>query len=84
VTVLSDGAEGPRGAASDCPTHHVLDWFHLAMRPQHVAQTVKGWPGSPRGAHLMLKVRTAVMNDTFDWDHVAAEWRANRPHRRAA
>jgi hypothetical protein len=24
---------------------------------------------SPRGAHLMLKVRTAVLNDTFDRDH---------------
>jgi len=26
------------------PTSHVLDWFHLAMRIQHVAQAVKGWP----------------------------------------
>jgi hypothetical protein len=26
------------------PTHHVLDWLHLSMRIQHVAQTVKGWP----------------------------------------
>src|SRR3954454_4311775 len=40
---------------------------------------------SPRGAHLMLKVRTAVMNGTFNRDHAAAEWRAKRPyHRRAA
>ena len=41
VTVLSDGADGPRSlgeAASPGPTHHVLDWFHLAMRVQHVAQ----------------------------------------------
>jgi hypothetical protein len=183
------------------PTHHVLDWFHLAMRIQHVAQTVKGWPDataedreegarlfdvveehirwrlwhgqvqraldlvgeavaplesaandktsptavpaakvsnalrtletyvaghaeiiinyagarrsdepistattestvqwllhrrmngnqqmrwSPCGAHLMLKVRTAVINGTFDQDCVAAEWRAKRPYRRAA
>jgi hypothetical protein len=47
VTILSDGADGPRSlgeAASVGPTHHVLDWFHLAMRIQHVAQTVKGWP----------------------------------------
>jgi len=27
---------------------------------------------SPRGAHLMLKVRTAVTNGTFDRDHAAA------------
>jgi hypothetical protein len=23
--------------------HHVLDWFHLAMRVQHVAQATKSW-----------------------------------------
>jgi hypothetical protein len=31
-------------AASMGPVRHVLDWFHLAMRIQHVAQCVKGWP----------------------------------------
>jgi hypothetical protein len=204
VTILSDGADGPRAAgeaASLGPTRHVLDWFHLSMRIQHVTQAVAVWPKdtaenrqegarladvvdhhirwrlwhgqlrraldvigetlpaldvlvnqktspvavsagkvadklraletyvsgqpeiiidyatarrgdqpistaitestvqwllhrqmnanqqmrwSPRGAHLMLKVRTAVMNGTFDHDHVAAEWRAKRPYRRAA
>ena len=47
LTILSDGAAGPRSlgeAASIGPTFHVLDWFHLAMRIQHVAQAVKGWP----------------------------------------
>jgi hypothetical protein len=47
VTILSDGAEGPRSlgeAASVGPTHHVLDWFHLSMRVQHVAQAAMGWP----------------------------------------
>jgi len=45
VTILRDGAEGPRGVgetASVGPTRHVLDWFRLAMRIQHVAHTVKG------------------------------------------
>jgi hypothetical protein len=204
VTILSDGADGPRGLAQMAslgPTHHVLDWFHLAMHIQHLAQTVKGWPKdtaencqegarlldvveahirwrlwhgqvqraldligeilgpleaaandktspvtgpagkvvealrtletyvagqsaiiidyatarrcelpistaatestvqwllhrrmsasqqmrwSPRGAHLMLKVRTAVVNGTLARDHAAAEWRAKRPYRRAA
>ena len=47
VTILSDGADGPRSlgeAASVGPTRHVLDWFHLSMRIQHVAQAAKGWP----------------------------------------
>jgi hypothetical protein len=41
VTILSDGAEGPRSlgeAASTGTVFHVLDWFHLAMRVQHAAQ----------------------------------------------
>jgi len=47
VTILSDGADGPRSlgeAASPGPTHHVLDWFHLSMRVQHVAQAALSWP----------------------------------------
>jgi hypothetical protein len=202
VTILSDGADGPRSlgeAASPGPTHHVLDWFHLAMRVQHVAQAAKSWPEateperqagarltetierirwrlwhgqvrraldlidetiaivdapaddmspmtaaarkvtrllgdletyvsgqsaiiidyatarrceepistaitestvqwllhrrmsaqqqmrwSPRGAHLMLKVRTAVMNGTLDRDYAIAECWARRPFWRAA
>lgn len=203
VTILSDGADAPRSlgeAASVGATHHVLDWFHLSMRIQHVAQTVKGWPDataedrqegarltdivdqhirwrlwhgqvqralelisdtlepldavargaspaatpaaklagvlrsletyvsgqsdliidyaearhsdepistattestvqwllhrrmganqqmrwSPRGAHLMLKVRTSVVNETFNRDHANAERWARRPYRSAA
>jgi hypothetical protein len=202
VTILSDGADGPRSlgeSASVGPAHHVLDWFHLAMRVQHVAQAAKSWPDasaedceagsclsetierirwrlwhgqvgrgleligetmvtlegmaettspaaavalkvagllgdletyvcgqsdiiidyatarrrkepistavtestvqwllhrrmnaqqqmrwSPRGAHLMLKVRCAVMNGTLEYDHAVAETRACRPFRRAA
>jgi hypothetical protein len=51
VTILSDGADGPRAlgaAASIGPTEHVLDWFHLAMRIQHVAQATKSWPVTKR------------------------------------
>jgi hypothetical protein len=47
VTILSDGAAGPRAvgeAASLGPTRHVLDCFHLAMRVHQVARAVKGWP----------------------------------------
>ena len=202
ITILSDGADGPRAlgeAASIGPTEHVLDWFHLAMRIQHVAQAAKSWPDtkraereegarladnvehihwrlwhgqvqraldligetlvmleaiaktaspkaatagkvlgvlrgletyvsgqsaliidyatargsdepistattestvqwllhrrmgnnqqmrwSPRGAHLMLKVRTSVMNGTFNQDHTTAERWVRRPFRKAA
>jgi hypothetical protein len=52
VTILSDGAEGPRSlgeAACIGPTEHVLDWFHLAMRIQHVAQAAKGWSAGTPG-----------------------------------
>jgi hypothetical protein len=47
VTILSDGADGPRSlgeAAGPGPTHHVLDWLHLAMRVRHVAQAATSWP----------------------------------------
>jgi hypothetical protein len=47
VTILSDAADGPRSlgeSASVGPTHHVLDWFHLAMRIQHVSPAAKSWP----------------------------------------
>jgi hypothetical protein len=36
------------------------------------------------GAHMMLKVRTAVANGTFERDHAVAERWARRPFRRAA
>lgn len=52
VAILSDGADGPRSlgeAACIGPTSHVLDWFHLAMRIQHVAQAAKGWPADKSG-----------------------------------
>jgi hypothetical protein len=39
---------------------------------------------SPRGAHRMLKVRTAVANGTLADDHAAAEPWARRPFRPAA
>jgi hypothetical protein len=44
----------------------------LGQRLLHRRMTAKQqmrW--SPRGAHFMLKVRTAVMNGTFEQDHLA-------------
>jgi hypothetical protein len=46
------------------------------------AQQQMRW--SPRGAHLMLKVRTAVVNGTLHRDLVVAERWARRPFGRAA
>ena len=71
VTILSDGAEGPRSlgaAASVGPVSHVLDWFHLSIRVQHVAQAVLGWGTAMPAAA----------------DHAAAEPYACRPFRPAA
>jgi hypothetical protein len=68
VTILSDGADGPRAlgeAASVDPTHHVLDWFHLAMRIQHVAQAVKSWPE----ARLAEREEGARLADTIEHIH---------------
>lgn len=64
VTILSDGAEGPRslaGAASFGPVRHVLDWFHLSMRVQHVAQAVNGWAAAePDAAERTVTIADAV------------------------
>ena len=68
VTILSDGADGPRAlgeAASVGPTHHVLDWFHLAMRIQHVAQAAKSWPE----ARLAEREEGARLADTIEHIH---------------
>ena len=49
VTILSDGADGPRSlgeAASIGTVYHVLHWLHLAMRIQHAAQCAGGWPAN--------------------------------------
>jgi len=70
VTILSDGAEGPRGVgetASVGPTCHVLDWFHLAMRIQHVAQTVKGWPEDNTEDRQQRAGLTDVIEEHIRW-----------------
>ena len=64
---------------STATTESTVQW--LPHRRMNANQQMR-W--SPRGARLMLKVRTAEMNGTLDRDHVAAERRANRPYRRAA
>jgi hypothetical protein len=60
-------------------TESTVQWLlHRRMN----AQQQMLW--SPRGARLMLKVRTSVVNGTLDRDHAVAERWARRPFRRAA
>jgi hypothetical protein len=64
---------------STAVTESRVQWLlHRRMN----AQQQMRW--TPRGAHLMLKVRCAVMNGTLARDHTVAEQRARRPFRRRA
>lgn len=60
-------------------TESTVQW--LLHRRTNAQQQMR-W--SPKGAHLMLKVRTSAVNGTFDLDHAAAERWARRPFRRVA
>jgi hypothetical protein len=60
-------------------TESTVQWLlHRRMS----AQQQMRW--SPKGAHLLLKVRTSVVNGTLDRDHVVAECYALPPFPRAA
>jgi hypothetical protein len=60
-------------------TESTVQWLlHRRMN----AQQQMRW--SPRGAHLMLKVRTSVVNGTLSRDYAVAERWARRPFRGAA
>jgi len=64
---------------STATTESTVQWLlHRRMS----AQQQMRW--SPRGAHLMLKVRTSVVNETFNKDHASAERWVRRPFRQAA
>jgi hypothetical protein len=64
---------------STAVTESTVQWLlHRRMN----AQQQMRW--TPRGAHLMLKVRCAVMSSTLEHDHAVAERRTCRPFRRAA
>jgi hypothetical protein len=64
---------------STAPTESTVQW--LLHRRMGANQQMR-W--SPRGAHMMLKVRTAVANGTLERDYAVAERWARRPFRRAA
>ena len=60
-------------------TESTVQW--LLHRRMNAKQHMR-W--SPRGAHLMLKVRTATANETLERDHAVAERWARRPYWRVA
>src|ERR1700682_6091626 len=64
---------------STATTESTVQW--LLHRRMNAHQQMR-W--SPRGAHLMLKVRCAVTNGTLEQDHAISEKSAHRPYRRAA
>ena len=79
--IIIDYATGRRcdKPISTAITESTVQWLlHRRMS----AQQQMRW--SPRGAHLMLKVRTASVNGTLDRDYAVAERWARRPFRRAA
>jgi hypothetical protein len=69
VTILSDGADGPRSlgeTASIGTVYHVLDWFHLAMRIQHATQCARGWPNNT-GVDRRNRARFADAVEHIRW-----------------
>jgi len=79
--LIIDYAEGRRRGEpiSTATTEGTVQW--LLHRRMGASQQMR-W--SPRGAHRMLQVRTAVANGTLADDHIAAERWARRPFRSAA
>jgi hypothetical protein len=59
---------------------HALPKKQVGEMMADLVTAVTAW--SPRGAHLMLKVRCAAMNGALEYDHAVAQ--ACRPYRRAA
>ena len=78
--IIDDAGARRRGEPiSTATTEGTVQW--LLHRRMGAGQQMR-W--SPRGAHRMLKVRTAVANGTLAADHAAAERWARRPFRPAA
>ena len=79
--LIIDYAEGRRRGEpiSTATTEGTVQW--LLHRRMGANQQMR-W--SPRGAHRMLQVRTAVANGTLADDHIAAERWVRRPFRSAA
>jgi hypothetical protein len=81
TTIIIDHATARRHEEpiSTAITESTVQWL---LHRRINAQQQMRW--SPRGAHLMLKVRTSVVNGTLARDYAVAERWARRPFRRAA
>jgi hypothetical protein len=46
LTAFTDGCPGLRGILADAGVLEppILDWFHIAMKLQHLKQSADGWP----------------------------------------
>jgi hypothetical protein len=81
IAILSDGAAGPRSlgeAASVDPTRHVLDWFHLSMRIQHVARAARSWPNaSTRDREAGARLTETIERIRWRLWHGQVEWSLN-------
>ena len=76
---MADEARRSGEPISTATTEGTVQW--LLHRRMGANQQMR-W--SPRGAHRMLQVRTAVANGTLADDHAAAERWVRRPFRPAA
>jgi hypothetical protein len=64
---------------STAVTESTVQWMlHRRMNSQQQMR----W--TPRGAHLTLKIRCAVMNGTLERDHTVVEQSVRQPFRRTA
>jgi hypothetical protein len=72
-------ASGREEPISTAVTESTVQW--LAHRRMNAQQQMR-W--TPRSAHLMLKVRCAVINGTLQHDHALAEGCVLRPFHRVA
>jgi hypothetical protein len=64
---------------STAPTESAV---HRLLHRRMTAKQQMRWP--PRGAHFMLKVRTSIMNRTFERDHIDLAQSTRCQQRRAA
>jgi hypothetical protein len=89
VTVISDGEPALRNlvkSATGEPVTHILDWWHLSIRVQHIEQTINGMrvldePAHPTISHASFeagRIRHLLWNgyaeEALDSLHIVQNW----------